>query len=530
MDKAFITENYNQAVITCLWTVFKGYRQLMFGMVEFTPAFLGDEVSSEEYGVNFAGRRLYYKRYRSDTESGYTWYESACRDGFVTMLWQNDEAIYMKAENEESARLTRSPRGANTLYSDFEPFRSHLSDGAQVSHLMAINRVENLEKFIADEAVADWIEKHLHWKLNLNLEFLGSVNAVFPNPYYCHSYMRLLPASSNKDPDSLKLCFDRDCSGRKLFVIIQEKVNGELGPRRRFLLNSGDHTIPLMGFGDMVAYSIVDEAGMIWERQDFTGFLRKIITDLNVVERTCEIRCKDGAMQSIQTTVTDRQVCTEAEKDNLEEMQLHNKTVEMVYARWQRESAKDQMLFYGEEGRAERMIRSLINTAKKDLLIIDPYFSHETADLYFCGINRGVKVRVLCGKKGLKDGGNGRELQERISELQNLGSEVTVKVAGHAYLHDRFVVVDDENVWLLGSSLKSLGGSLSAVVRLNNGREVARSLKKLFDEVSGVDLGDWVKLSPDDERRCWSWVSLCSAPFKMLKGMLRGLWRLGQRC
>ena len=51
-----IKSNYKQAVITCAWFVAGGYRQMIIGMVDFIPKFLGDEQGIAEQGIKVKDR------------------------------------------------------------------------------------------------------------------------------------------------------------------------------------------------------------------------------------------------------------------------------------------------------------------------------------------------------------------------------------------------------------------------------------------------------------------------------------------
>ena len=61
--------------------------------------------------------------------------------------------------------------------------------------------------------------------------------------------------------------------------------------------------------------------------------------------------------------------------------------------------------------------------------------------------------------------------------------------------HDRYIVIDEGEVWLLGCSLNGIGKGLSTIVRLENPLDVIRSLHKLVEQFKSKPrlLCDWVK-------------------------------------
>ena len=69
---------------------------------------------------------------------------------------------------------------------------------------------------------------------------------------------------------------------------------------------------------------------------------------------------------------------------------------------------------------------------------------------------------------------------------------IEVIVAGSGQLHDRFMIVDDSDVWMLGSSMKSLGDSLSVIVKLQDGIKTAKLLKDTIDGFNAPSLDEWI--------------------------------------
>jgi hypothetical protein len=97
-------------------------------------------------------------------------------------------------------------------------------------------------------------------------------------------------------------------------------------------------------------------------------------------------------------------------------------------------------------------IRKIIQTAKQDLLFVDPYLDADFVSNYLPYVSSGTHIRLLTNKKL-------STLLPAVSafKLQN-GSVITVKSS--RTLHDRFVFVDGLSCYQSGASFKD-GGKFS---------------------------------------------------------------------
>jgi hypothetical protein len=495
---------YRQAVLTVAWTVQNGYRELIFASVELVPIYLGNQRSIEEIGVKVGKRRLYYKRHVLSAKDGVDWYRKAHQNERLSMAWQPETEINLRPKGESVPSFVISPRWPDTLYSDNFPFRARYGQGVHVSHFRPTDDLRSLMDFISNADVSEWISSRLMWPLNENLEYLGSVNLVIPNPFYCHSRMRLIPASDTNGRESVSVYFDRDCSSDELTLILQERINKCLAPVRQFQIKGTQMKIDLMALSDEVGYYVVDKSGTVIDRQDFAPFLRKIVVGYDVVSSTEEFRCKDGKVQCCsKSSHLEQQLKDESEK--LPEMVLHDRLATMAYARDLKYKTKELYVYKPNHGAdAERRIREIINKANRNLVIIDPYCSSATAEMYFRAINHGVKLSVYCTHKGfdsnktavsMKD--DGMRLNTFINQHVNTKAQVYVWICNESSLHDRFIIVDDEEVWMLGSSMITIGNSLSVIVRLENGPAVIKELYSFIASCDKISLKEYLERGVD---------------------------------
>jgi hypothetical protein len=175
------------------------------------------------------------------------------------------------------------------------------------------------------------------------------------------------------------------------------------------------------------------------------------------------------------------------------------------------------MWFRGDVPAAEREIQHILSNAKRDAMIVDPYFTAAQVPVWLPSVVRqGVAIRVLTSKAGLRqqsiDGlslkGSDLEAEHlnrlnsglQAAQTQRLVNPTTVRVMRGKLpvVHDRFIVVDDQ-VWLLGASLNEFGTRGTMLVELPIPREVSSELEKVWADES-VSLPDrLVELARGDD-------------------------------
>ena len=490
--KDYIAENYKQAVITCCWVVESSYRELLFAMLEFVPKFYGDEQSIREQCTRVKNRRIYYIRHVLKPADAYEWYKRSIQTQMLEMPWDNPNKRIFFCSQGSSACLKESVPFPKTLYNDDAPFRTKLWRGAQMHHLMQGERQAQREAFIAsDTAIAEWIEERLLWALHEHVEYLGSLNLVLPNPYYGHMHLRLVPKTETDEAERVQLLIDRDCSGAGLRLVFQEKNLNEYGRIiERELPLEGD-AITADGIVDKIGYCVLDKDGRVIDREDQTSFLRKIVINYICKDGEKDVTCRDGSVQTISQAVCETRELED--ETGITDLKLHNVRTRIRISRQHKEEAKDQHLFYRQGGVAEKFLREIMLTAFKHLTIIDPYFSEDTAKMFLVDLNHGIDVDVVCTADGFKTSGTAESFKKTLDALKKPDLRIKTIVAGNGQLHDRFLVVDDKEAWMLGSSMKTLGDSLSVVVKLKDPGTVIRHLNEVVSSFNAPSLEGWIE-------------------------------------
>ena len=108
-----------------------------------------------------------------------------------------------------------------------------------------------------------------------------------------------------------------------------------------------------------------------------------------------------------------------------------------------------QGVFYeGQLWDACSLVEKLIGRAKKTILLIDSWVGPGTLDMLAKKRN-GVSVDVVASPRGNKFAASD------ITKFNEQYGGLSVKTS--AVFHDRFLIVDDKELYLIGASLKDLG-------------------------------------------------------------------------
>lgn len=160
-----------------------------------------------------------------------------------------------------------------------------------------------------------------------------------------------------------------------------------------------------------------------------------------------------------------------------------------------------QHWFQGETDEATSFVRNLIGGVRQDALIIDPYFGYTELLRFACASRTsGTTVRILTSNEHLgRAPGVGalsaagmlrKAVAEVVAKDRTMALQVRVAPGAKAPIHDRFVVADQRDVWLLGSSLNEFGTRGTTAVRLPYGAAVRVALEACWGTSPGLD--EWI--------------------------------------
>ena len=154
-------------------------------------------------------------------------------------------------------------------------------------------------------------------------------------------------------------------------------------------------------------------------------------------------------------TVEKRQIATDAKVDSiLERLDAAETPLQGVF-------------FDGQLWDARALVLKLIQSAKRSLILIDTWATAEVLDL-FAKKRKGVKVTVFTSEHYDRKHIPHRKISEAdIATFNAQYPKLTVRY--NESFHDRFLVIDDKELYLIGASLKDLGKKCFAFTKLDAG-------------------------------------------------------------
>ena len=137
----------------------------------------------------------------------------------------------------------------------------------------------------------------------------------------------------------------------------------------------------------------------------------------------------------------------------------HDKKFDEVFNRLQlEENIKQRIFFDGQIYDAYSIIIDIIKRAKNKILIIDNYIDDSILKM-ISKKKKYVEVVILTSNKS-----NIENL-----DIQKFNKEYpALKVAKTNKFHDRFIVIDDKEIYHLGASIKDLGKKCFAINKIED--------------------------------------------------------------
>ena len=114
-----------------------------------------------------------------------------------------------------------------------------------------------------------------------------------------------------------------------------------------------------------------------------------------------------------------------------------------------------QGIFYdGQLWDARALVQKLVSSAKRSLILIDNWATSATLD-FFAKKRKGVKVTIITSGHYRKNVPQHQISNADIEAFNGQYPKLTVRYSES--FHDRFLIIDDKELYLIGASLKDLG-------------------------------------------------------------------------
>ena len=136
-----------------------------------------------------------------------------------------------------------------------------------------------------------------------------------------------------------------------------------------------------------------------------------------------------------------------------------------------------QGIFYdGQLWDARSLVLRLVSSAKRSLVLIDNWATAATLDL-FAKKRKGVSLTIVTSEH-VKKGKADRKISSADAATFN-AQYPKLSIRYSEKFHDRFLIIDDKELYLIGASLKDLGRKCFAFTKLDPG-DISRIKKAAF--------------------------------------------------
>jgi hypothetical protein len=111
-------------------------------------------------------------------------------------------------------------------------------------------------------------------------------------------------------------------------------------------------------------------------------------------------------------------------------------------------------------------LKSVIDQAERDVVVVDPYFNGEAFDAYLSSARTGLNIRILADRYS-------KDINLYVTKhAAEFGSDIELRASKE--LHDRIVFVDDDQAWIMGGSIKDAGKKATYLIPLAQPLAIAK--------------------------------------------------------
>lgn len=503
---------YQFAILHVAWRVDmirQPHRRLIVAWIECFPIECTYAYDLPECKKKTPSGNLYYIKFKLNISKAIEWYRDVLKNKYLTMIWQNDEKIYFNNQCNSKVLLYNNPPFPIMTITENLPYTGINWGVTKNNHIFPEKVDQDMLDIIKTKNANDWLKDRLFWDINEYLEYLGSVNFLLPNPIYSKLSGRLLPKKKGNDNEEMivKLTMRKGQSLQPIKYYSAEKIMDEFSNLKEITPNYEYFKIGMLGYAEKSAYFIEHKDIGIIDYKPFLPFLREIKFNMRVGGTERRVKLLNGKEYTTKTytPLSD----TKVENDLLSEANFRRRLNLIRYKRSQNEAGEKfgQKILYNEHENATDLVRQIIGSAEQKVIIIDPYFAIlETYAFALAATSTNIEVEIITGSDTLKKTDEtsslnnevGSELKKHIDKIKQQDKSlkkisVTVMV-GKAIFHDRFIIVDNKEVWFSGNSFNSIGKKFGAIIQLPNPNEMLEKLSQMRDEEKAlIPLDVWLE-------------------------------------
>lgn len=511
LDSPILDSDYRHALVHLAWYREDSRRFLLFGMVELFPSELPspDPTKEQALPVRSLGRRhsVYVRRIVMTAEDALAWY-AKCREGHVMLPNTNGEWDLLV-----TSQFREEPAWPNLLTTHQLPF--HNWGTVRAHHLVQTAILPEARLPLTNLTAVGWLTDKLFFNFLEFGEWLGSISLIAPNPVLRNLHHTLAVEEAGEASD-IHLIERQGHDVHKLVLYLGEHRYGGVVSYRSIDLDGNYLRIFHVGRTEQVSLALVCPQRGVLEWHDPVGFLRQIGTTIEMASATKIVKVPDTSgrpgetyEQTVMTKGGEFVIGDTTSDDG--DVAVHFNSARRSRERKEEAGRLGQKLFHGDENEARSFVRGLISQARQRVWIVDPYFTTPELFAYALATSRSeVDVKIVTSAERLRGRDQiaptreaGEVLLEQVKALSEKGRfEILVMTGSRSPIHDRFLVIDDD-VWLSGNSLHSIGERAGMMIKLPAPELVMDLIMGIINPINhrAMALKEWVRKRKADKKK-----------------------------
>ncbi|WP_438039894.1 VPA1262 family N-terminal domain-containing protein [Sorangium sp. So ce128] len=519
---ATLESDYSHAVVHLAWDLHKRTKErvLLFGLVELLPAEVPPPTDDGEHvrELRKSERRVFVRHTVMPAGRALEWY-LRCRRGDAVL--PTDDGTLPAPGDEQARRLRLLDLGEEPPWPSLAlaveqqqevPFVPAWHGQPRMHHMIPLIDLDLKTLWPRENEcrnAVDFLSETLHFDLDDYPEFWGSVHLLAPNPLFRKMEGRRLPTSTEHIGQMLYRLHPRagkDLTGLEL-AIDEQRASGECSTTRVALE------------GPLIRVTFRHKIGRFREgtRDPLRGLLHTRHTVV-LAGLTGRLSIGENRKRVVPVPATPRRA---AEEYEVATRRTEGQTIKIgstrgphvpgaesrIWAAQRARKAQDavrslsERLFDDDVQEATDILRSLLNEARREVLIIDPYFARPELVRFALAVGQiDAPISILTSAEVLKamdPSSNNMEKGDVLhAEIQNLATQkdintfkIRVMPGERPIIHDRFLVVDDR-IWLLGSSFNEFASRGTMIISLSHPELVRDKLRQAWNDAE--ELASWL--------------------------------------
>jgi len=118
-------------------------------------------------------------------------------------------------------------------------------------------------------------------------------------------------------------------------------------------------------------------------------------------------------------------------------------------------------------------LKEVINSAKNDVMIVDPYFNGKAFDAYLSTVNPELNINILADEYS-------KDIRAYVDKHAAQFATI-IELRQSKELHDRIIFIDSDSAWIMGGSIKDAGKKATYLIPLQTQLSMAK--KDIYSEI-----------------------------------------------